>query len=438
MGLFDGLFRRGGYGSYEAYDPIRLAHGARAFSDAFFEAKNNPHITQSNAYNIAQSLAEVAFPIDMIADRVSTLTYNIQNSSGKIVDTPPASVTRLMNKPNIWSSLTTMMYDACFILMSDGNLVGLRTRPEMYESSPLKPDNILAITLPRPHSYHIHWHRHHRPDMLGNIGDMIDYIHINEYCHRITHKGHDIEYMGNGGSFSFNNAHGYGYRSPLLTAERNINNLLIVYQARYRAYADNPMGIILSPRTPQSNGIYDVAKDRNEAKRIHDDLARRYGIAGYDVNGEKRDMWAITGVPMQAVKTLATIAELQPFEETREDAVAIAGLFDVDNSLVPSRERVSFTSDNKEAAEANLYDGIITTMANDISDFFTRLMALDKVGLKLVPDMDNVPVLQKRRLQKAQSDNLVIDLLLKMQANGLATEEEVKITADKILKNYLI
>lgn len=438
MGLFDGIFKRGGTGHYQAYDPFEMALGARAFSDAFFETAGHPHITQSNAYHLALSLAEIAFPIDIIADRVATLKYNLVNSSNKIIETAPPAVARLMDKPNAFASLPTLMYDAAFILMSDGNLLGLRTRPELFKDSPLNPDNIFSITIPQPHSYTIQWHNHLRQDLISNIGELIDYIRINEECHQIYHRGIDAEFIGNGGSFQYNHAYGYGYRSPLLSAERNINNLLVVYQARYRAYTDNPMGIILSPRNSPGTDIASVALGRDQTDKIHADLARRYGITGYDISGEKKKMWAITSTALQATKTLATISELQPFEETREDALQIAGLFDVDNSLVPTREKAAFTTDNKEAAEANLYDGIITSMANDVADFFTRLMALDKVGLKLVPDMTQVPILQKRRLQRAQGDSQVIDLLIKMRDAGLATDADIKNISDRIINNLKI
>ncbi len=359
-------------GRFSRHSPVfvdRDIHMAGHWGGGWRDEDGNLNICQHNAYDIATSLAEVAYPIDMIADRVSILNYRLLNEAGKEVDNPPKAVKRLLEHPNALASLPTMMYDAAFILMSDGNLVATRTRPSLMSDMQVKPENIASVQLRPPGSYIMRWHHDVDIDYLENINEAIREIEVWDgihYSNKHEYMGSDVVYVGNGGR-THRNAHGgIEYRSPLLSAQRNINNLIVVYEARYRAYTKNPFGIILSPKMSNPTDLAAIAASRGQTDRIHRELSQSNGITGYDIHGHAKKMWAITGTAMQATKTLATIAELQPFEETREDALQIAGLFDVDSSLVPTRERASFTNDNKEAAEANLYDGIITSMSNDV------------------------------------------------------------------------
>lgn len=431
MALFDKILNLRGrriiVDRSEFYDDIVRLSRSLASGDEVLR------FSQATAYLIANTLAEVNFPIDYIADKVSTLKFSVETDAGKIVERLPKPVERLLKQPNVLSSFSQMIYDAVFILLSDGTLVGARNKPSLLSDFEFSPENIQSINLLYPGSYAIRRKYDASPFFASSKSDLftsVDYTYGN---HQISYTPDAVDILGIKGVSDCD----LRYPSPLIAAERNINNLLVVYQARYRAYTKNGMGMIISPKP--SNGASSLAATVNNSfsrDKIVADILQRYGISGDNPQGREKLLWAVSGAPVDAVKTLATISELQPFEETREDALAIAGVFNVDKDLLPSKDGTTFT--NKEAAEAGIYTGIVTTMANDVFEFLSKLMCLDKIGIRLVPNTTDIPVLQKQRLNRAEADNKVIDLLVRMRENGLASDQEIKNISEKIINNYML
>ena len=59
---------------------------------------------------------------------------------------------------------------------------------------------------------------------------------------------------------------------------------------------------------------------------------------------------------MNFIKTLATISELQPFEETEADALVIAGNIGVDKDLLNTKDNSNY--ENKKNAEINFWQNL--------------------------------------------------------------------------------
>ena len=429
MGFFDKILNRGG--SRIVLDRAEFYGDMARLSKYFADEDGITRLSQRNAYALAGSLAEINFPIDCIADKVATLSYDIVNDSGAVVERPPQSVVRLMERPNVFSSLSQMMYDAAFILLADGNLLAARNRPSLLAPEKFAPDNIASVCLLYPGTYSLHENQAVAHAFAGNISEVFSRIDHTYRGRQVSYTPDAVEILGTKGSP--NDA--LQYPSPLMAAERNINNLLVVYQARYRAYTKNGLGVIISPKGASiATDPAAVLNSSVSRDKIVADILQRYGVAGDNPQGREKLLWGVSSVAVDATKTFATISELQPFEETREDALAIAGVFNVDKDLLPAKDGTTFT--NKEAAEAALYTGPVASMAKDIADFMTRLMCLDKIGLRLMPNLVNVPILQKQRLTRADSDTKIIDLHIKMRDAGLAGGVDVKNISDSILNNY--
>jgi hypothetical protein len=428
MGFLDKIFNRGG--SRIVLDKSEFARDFGNLVRCLTDGGDEPKFSQSVAYALALTLAEINFPIDCIADKVATLKWDIMNESGDIVKNPPKSVKRLLERPNVFSSLSQMVYDAVFILLSDGNLVAARNKPSALAGDKYTPDTISSVNILYPGSYI--YHETHEVSHLfaSSLSDLIAKVDYHHGRTQVSYMPDALAILGVKGMPDGS----LKYPSPLMAAKHNIDNLLVVYQARYRAYTKNPMGLLLSPRSTPGGDIAAVLNNSDQRDQIVADISNRNGITGYDLDGKEKRMWTIAGVPMQAVKTLATISELQPFEETREDALAIAGVFNVDKDLVPSKDGTTFT--NKEAAEAGLYTGAVAAMAKDVFGFMTRLMCLDRIGLRIEPNITDIPVLQRQRFARADADNKVIDLLVKMRENNLANEADVKQISESIINNY--
>jgi hypothetical protein len=431
MGFFDKILNV--RGNRFILDETEFASRIVSVARAFMDDDDHPRFSQESAYFLACTLAEINFPIDQIADKVATLKFSVQNESGKIVERLPKSVDRLITRPNVFCSFSQMVYDAVFILLSDGNLVAARNKPSLFSDSDFTPENIKSVNLLYPGSYHYRLNTELSHLFADRISDMVRAVDYDYANRRIVYEPGAIEILGSKGQPD----NAMRYPSPLQSVSRNIENLIVVYQARYRAYTKNGMGMLISPKgTNIGTNAAAVVNNSVDRDRIVRDILKRYGVSGENGEGRQKLLWGVSGVAIDAVKTLATISELQPFDETREDALQIAGAFSVDKDLLPSKDGTTFT--NKEAAEAGLYTGPVYTMAKDVFEFLTKLMRLDKIGLKLVPDLENIPVLQKQRVSRADADSKVVDLIVKMRENGLATDQDVQIISEKIIKNYIV
>ena len=66
-----------------------------------------------------------------------------------------------------------------------------------------------------------------------------------------------------------------------------------------------------------------MALDPVTQKTISDELLEEYNIARLN------NIKGISSVPLEFIKTLATISELEPFREVTADSIAIAAIFGV-------------------------------------------------------------------------------------------------------------
>lgn len=401
-------------------DRLLLARHLDLFQDS------NPSFNPHKAYGTALSIAEIYYPIDLIADTVSTLEFNILDDDGNVVERVPNNIKRLLNKPNAFCSFSQMIYDAVFISLSDGNLAGLRNVPAVMNDKPANVDNIFSIQLLRPTSYSINIKTDISPLFASDITELIQSISYSHFGRQYELSGENVILSGSSG-FPDENLR---YPSPLSAAKRNIENLLAVYQARYKIYTKNGAGGILTKKATSSNGdnLADAINDPVTRDMIVEDVLKRYGLTG------EKLPWAVSAIPLEFVRTLATISELQPFDETREDALQIAGVMNVDKDLLPMKEGVTYA--NKDAAMLRLYTGPVKTQAEDIADFFTRLMCLDSIGLHLSPDFDGVDILQNERAKKAEGDAKIVDLMLKLRENDLTQESDMKEITERIINTY--
>ena len=96
-----------------------------------------------------------------------------------------------------------------------------------------------------------------------------------------------------------------------------------------------------------------------EKREIEDYLDKSYGL------GEGQRPIGVTDVPLSFVRTNLSISELQPFEETLQDAITIAGVYGIPDVLVPRKDHSTFN--NQANAEKTAYCGVIIPMAQKFS-----------------------------------------------------------------------
>lgn len=390
---------------------------------SFYSENDILKFSGQNAYMIASTIAEVFFPIDAIADRVSGLKFDIVNDNGDIVD-PPANISRLLKSPNPFcSSFADLMYNSVFNELADGNNYIYTKTPKSIKG--VSPDTISSIWVLRPDAVTIKLHTN-RPDYFNvtKLSDIIEYYQYTLYDDEKIDPRYIIHERNlSVGSFK----DGLKSPSPLCAAANNINNLIAVYSARYKVYANNGNAGILTRDNYNTNNLEGAVSPIKRDDIINDILSRN-GLVG-----DKR-LWTISSIPLKFIKTLATINELQPFEETEADALQIAGIYGVDKDLIPLKEGTTFS--NKAQAEKNLYQNQVNSVAQAKADTFTKAFALDQIGLSFKPRIDDIQVLQQDKETDLKGDALLIDNVIKIRDASLMQGDDAQDIMDKLINKY--
>lgn len=386
------------------------------FNQYLSSLNNDKLIRFSNdiAYELACNVAEIFFPIDAIAERVSSVNYElVRESTGELYE-PTSNLEKLIKSPNPFDSLNDIVYKSVFSLLSDGNSYIYTKTPESIKNPTI--DNISNIWVLQPNvTKPIFLKAIVNPFLIKSKNDLIEFYKT----FFMVKYNIDPKYILHTTSLGVNEK-GLG-TSPLTRVSRNIDNLLAVYHARYNVYAKNGNAGILS-RDSSSNGSMAEAIDPVTRDQILKDLQERNGLTG------NKNFVGISSIPLKFIQTLGTIKDLQPFEETEANAVAIAGAFQVDPELVPRKGSSTFT--NKEMAEKGLWQNVIKPMAEDKAKDLTKAFYLPD-GIVFRANFDHIEALQEDKKTALESDSVFIDNLDKLREAGQDVNQAYTNLTDK-------
>ena len=358
------------------------------------------------AYELACNVAEIFIPIDAIADRASSISYDlVYEDTGKEY-IAKGNLKRLIENPNPFDRFSDIVYKSVFSELSDGNSYLYTKTPDAIKNPTI--DNISNIWELIPNKT--------TPVLLKEISNPFlikDKSELIKSYDTFFFYQHEIEprYILHRTALGIN-SFGKGI-SPLTRVEKNINNILAVYQARYNVYAKNGNAGILSRDVSQTNSLTE-AVDPVTRDAIFKDLQDTNGLTG------DKNLMGISSIPLRYIKTLGTIAELQPFEETESNAVTIAGIFGVDAELIPKKGSSTFT--NKEGAERGLWQNVIKSICEDKASDLTKAFYLPD-GVVFKPNFSKVEALQEDKKVALESDSLFINNLSLLEEKGIDVTE---------------
>ena len=363
---------------------------------------------QSNAYELANTIAEIFIPIDAIAERCSSLKYDIVDINTKEVITPQGNLKRLLDNPNPLDRFSDIIYQSIFAELADGNsYVYTKTADSIVNPT---YDNISNIWVLKPNVTKPILHKEiSNPFLMKQVSDLVDYYKTYFfYEHHI--KPRYVLHTANLGITQT----GTG-RSPLFACEKNINNILAVYQARYNVYAKNGNAGILA-KAPVGGGGASLQEAIDPVTRdtMLKDLQDRNGLIG------DKNFIGMSSVPLQFIKTLGTIKELEPFDETLENAIKIAGVFGVNKELIPKKDNATFT--NQTIAEKSFWQNVIKAFAYDTAKSLNKIYYLPD-NWEFRPNFAGIEALQEDKKAGLEADGLFIDNLDKLKANGIDVEK---------------
>jgi hypothetical protein len=204
--------------------------------------------------------------------------------------------------------------------------------------------------------------------------------------------------------------------SPLLGADKAISNLIPVYEARGVIYIRRgALGVWVSKKG-DSAGLVSLTK--SEKKEAQDEMQNSYGLR------RDKSTVAVTSAPMEFIRTALSIKELEPFDETLADAVAIYKTLGVPRHLVPSKDSSTFA--NADADMKDFYTGVIIPKAQQYAQAFTSFFKLDapldkRVQRYIKPDFSHVSCLQTDRKQEADVNKTNGSTYLERFLNGVCS-----------------
>ena len=338
-------------------------------------------LTDANAYLLANSVSELFFPVDFYADRISKLPFYIGDLEGNPAKTKQYD--RLIEEINPLFKFSDLIYQYVFSYLADGNAVTLRQKPSTY-SGLLTVNNITRVDVLQPGTFTIEEFSNINPLMVSDLTTLIKQavIYYGTKDSNITDVSllNIDNYSGKRRSNSMIFA-----KSPLFAANKSIDTLMSVYSARYNVYANNGAGGYLVRKTSGNNSSIEAIADPVTRQKILDDINSRNGLTG------RRNLWGISAVPLEFVKTIATISELLPLEETLEASVKIASVFQIPPVLVPRKDQSTF--DNQASAERNVWENGLLSMVETVCENWTKILKLDTVNYKVWADTSSVSAL---------------------------------------------
>ena len=375
-------------------------------------------LTDTNAFVLANTVAEIYHPIDFLADRGSKLRFFIADKNGNEIEN--TELNRFINNINPFYTFSDLMYQSIFCYLSEGYIphyVGVGSAYKKVNANSISRIDVLNPSLLDISEY-------------SNIS-LLKSLSINDFIKQIEYKDgvttsdrfldiekfrlYNYDMTRRTGSVLLSN-------SPLFHATRSINNLLATYSARYNVYVNNGAAGYLSKKSTAKTDALDEALNPSDREAILKDINNRNGITG------NRHLWGISSVPLEFVNTLADIQKLMPFEETLEDSIKIAAVYQLPSGLVARKDQSTYN--NQEQDEKKVWENTLMSVVDSVCSYFTKSFVLDKVGYQILADYSTVSALQMNedKMQdviKKKLDNLKI-------AKELNPELDVKLEINKL------
>lgn len=208
-------------------------------------------------------------------------------------------------------------------------------------------------------------------------------------------------------------------RSRLSSLDYPLSNLCAVYEARNVIYVKRgAIGAISSGKTDSAGT---VALTKGEKKDLEEEFQKDYGLRG------DKSQYILSNVPITFTRFNMSIEELQPFDETLADEVAIAGAYNIPACLIPRKDMSTYN--NQDIAEKSLYNNTIIPLTNKILSQLNSFLGLhqNKGGMYLFADFSKIPCLQTNKKDNAETDSKNTSTALVQYKCGACTKNQMRI-----------
>lgn len=371
-------------------------------------------VVGNNFLEMFKTIPEVFWPIDFLAKRISEAHFDLKRvSDDSIVWCNRMGADNILKQPNPLMSWREMVYQHYVYYWTTGNAFFRASMADtITEDATIfqwcsnyweLPAHLVQVK-PQQYSFGVPlFGVATKEEMIkGYTLDLGAYSTLIIPHYQIWHDRDGLPQLQSGAGFLKAN-------SRLLSVKKPIANLLAVYEARNVIYLKRgALGFIVSQKEDKAGT---AALEPDEKDALRKEIDSKYGV------GEGKSPYGITDVPISFVRTNLSISELQPFEETLEDAVKIAGVFGIPSVLVPRKDQSTFS--NQDAAEKSVYTSVIIPTAKRFCENLTQFLGLEKKGFYIDCDFSDVACLQVGLKESEEVKKLVSERCLGEFNNGL-------------------
>jgi len=374
----------------------------------------HPSVVGNNFIEMFKTIPEVFWPIDYIAKRISEAHFDLKRvKDDSLVWCNRLGADTILKQPNPIMTWREIVYQHFVYKLATGNAFFRASMADSVGPDAIKfqwcsnywslPAHLVEVK-PMEYSYGV-------PIFgIANIDELIKGYTLNLDAYsgltipywQIWHDRDGIPEL----------IRGNGYlkaESRLLSVKKPIANLIAVYEARNVIFLKRgALGFIVAQKEDPTGT---VALEPSEKEELRKEFNSKYGLE------EGKSPFAITDIPVNFIKTSSSIAEMQPFDETLEDAIKIASVFGIPADLVPRKDQSTYA--NRDSAEKGVYTSTIIPAAKRFCETITQFLGLEAKGLYLDCDFNDVACLQVGLKESEEVKKLVNERCLSQFNNGL-------------------
>lgn len=388
---------------YSGDAPARLA---RTFDNLLYGPYN-----KQNFISLFYSLPEIFAPVHEIASRVADANWQLIRKMDDAVITDDKDFNRLFSDPNPLMGFKQYVYQAvCYEILTGQNLQYFNipsTLPQTYQ-------NIVTMMNIPTQSCSVNKKQGVDPYTATSIQDFVNYY---ETVNGRRFEPEKVLNITNHDLITGNKVD--GFISQLIGAKLAIRNLLPVYEARGVIYIKRgALGFIVSKKSDESGLISLTPKEKEETQN---EFQNTYGLQA------SKHQVGVTSAPVDFIKTAMSIKELQPFDETLADALAIYACLRVPRHLCPSKEQSTYA--NADADMKNFYGDVIIPYAAKYGEKWTNFMVIPNRYISA--NFDHVAILQEDKKDREAVNQIQGNVYLQRFTSGVCTLNEwIKATGE--------
>ena len=386
------------------------------WSPEYIDLLTAPLVAGSNYLELFKSVPEVFWPIDYIASRIAGAHFELKRANDDSIVWTNKQINALLSKPNCIMGWHELIYQHHIYKLCTGNAFFRAVLPDTVTDSDTRIwrwcSNYWSLPADKIRIQPTNMGSSIPLFGIASREDIISYYRL-EMALRgamdipVMQIWHDRD-----GSAEYESGTMFlKSKSRLSSMNKPISNLIAVYEARNVIYVKRgAIGFIVGQKQDPTGS---VALTSSEKDNLRKELNTKYGV------GENQSPYGISDVPVSFVRTNLSISELQPFDETLADAIAIAGAYGIPSVLVPRKDQSTFS--NQATAEKSVYCGMVIPMAKRFCADLTSFLGLDQDGYYLDCNFSDVDCLQQGLKEAEEVKKLVNERCSAQFDKGLIT-----------------